>query len=106
MQMTRASGEEVQTYEQFQDRVEHSDGQATATEWRVGDEGSAADKTVAVNVPVEPSFAVLRYPAGEGHELQNYELGLFGLTPLAEISEAPAGTNAAVLRKGDVVLKL
>ncbi|MCI0674238.1 MAG: site-2 protease family protein [Phycisphaerales bacterium] len=107
MLMTRAAGADVQTYEQFQDRVERSDGQAIATEWRRGAESRlTAEKVVTVNVPVKPSFDVLRYPAGEGHELQNFELGLFGLTPLAEISEAPLGKNAAVLRKGDVVLKL
>jgi regulator of sigma E protease len=107
MRMTRAAGEDVQTYEQFQDRVERSNGQAIATEWRMADDSSStADQVVGVQVPVKPSFAVLRYPEGQGHELQNFELGLFGLTPLAEISETPSGKNAAVLKKGDVVLKL
>jgi len=107
MSIVSANSRPVTTYEQFQQVVRDSNGQPVRTVWQQHDkDGNPRDQSITADVQVLPAFSILRYPASESDELQNYEEGLLGLTPLVKLAEVSDGPNAAVLKEGDIVLRI
>jgi regulator of sigma E protease len=106
MRLVRANGEPIETFEAFERVVNRSEGEAIATEWRPDDPDEGAVGLISAIVSVRPRFQVMRYPAQASDEIQNFEIGLLGLTPLVRIEEVERGPNDAVLKPGDVVLRI
>jgi regulator of sigma E protease len=108
MRIVSAGGSPIETYEQLEYHVRRSGGRPVPTIWRATDEdGRAMGPEVACDLPVRPTFALLRYAAPIAASEQNVEIGLFGLTPLLMINEVNEGRrdNRDVLLAGDVILK-
>lgn len=107
MRMIKADGHSVQTFEQFQQQVRQSGGKPVETEWTALDkDGRPIGPIVRAVVAVRASYSIMRYPKDSADELQNFEKGLLGMTPLVKLDEIPKGENSAVLREGDVVLRI
>ncbi len=108
MRMVSVNGQPVHTFQQFEQLVRNSAGQALQTTWTMTDEhGKPAGSELQAFIPVKPSFDILRYADSDTNAVQNFELGLFGFTPLSQITDVPAHSqNAQVLRAGDVILRI
>src|SRR5690606_20646124 len=108
MRMVSVNGQPVHTFQQFEQLVRNSAGQALQTTLTMTDEhGKPAGSELQAFIPVKPSFDILRYADSDTNAVQNFELGLFGFTPLSQITDVPAHSqNAQVLRAGDVILRI
>jgi regulator of sigma E protease len=122
MQMVRANGREVQTYEQFQQIVERSEGIAVMTEWawprgsrRMTDEEAAAlvrsaeprpSLTRQAPLEVQPAYEIMRYARPMPSTVPNFESGLLGLVALPQVRKVLSEVNAQVLKPGDVILRV
>ncbi|MHC4217719.1 MAG: site-2 protease family protein [Planctomycetota bacterium] len=108
MMLVSAGGSLITTYEQLQEQVDRFDGEPVPSVWTAVDEsGQATGDEIACDLPVSPSFEILRYAAPIADVEQNVEVGLLGLTPLIEIKDVMEGRrdNRDVLAAGDVILR-
>ena len=107
MQMIRAGGQSVQTYEQFRQQVQDSEGKSIVTEWTaIGKDGAPSGPVVSATIPVEPAFGPLAYADDSGTDAQNAELGLLGMVPLAQVEDVLGSANVGILHPGDVILRV
>jgi regulator of sigma E protease len=106
MRLQQVDGHGVSTFEQLQEIVDGSDGNALTTLWTAVDEqGEPVGQSVTATLAAEPNFQNLRDPDAGPKAVKNYDTGLFGLTPLVEIIEVlPGSANKDLLFAGDVVL--
>lgn len=108
MRLVRVAGREIGTLEEAFELVKESGGEPLQTEWSALDgKGDPTGPVIQATLPVRPGFQALGYVETMPPEVANYEVGLFGVTPLPKIRKIAAGSqNAGVLRQGDVILKV
>jgi len=105
MRIIRAGGRDVQSYKQFQQVVDASNGSPITTEWvKLGSDGQPAGSPVRAELAVKPGFQIQRYAETKAENLPNFEYGLFGMVPLPRINKVMEGDNSEILRAGDVIL--
>ena len=89
------------TYEVLETAAAASNGSPLATRWNFSGIGE-----VDVALSAVPSWQPLVYTERPPQALVDYELGLFGLTPLVRIGRVPEASPAhGILLEGDVVLR-
>jgi regulator of sigma E protease len=109
MRLARVNGVDVQTYEQFDQQVDQSNGKPIVTEWVMEDQPgtNTATAPVQATLEVEPQLQLLRYPnPSTDKDSRNAEFGLLGLVPLASVRQVLDGPNKGILEEGDVVLRV
>ena len=108
MRMIAVAGNEITTYGQFSRLIARSDGRPVKTLWQREDpSGRLLGPQVSVDLESEPEYQVLAYHDPDPESVQQYEMGLVGLTPLVEISEVIKGSpNQDILQRGDVILRV
>jgi regulator of sigma E protease len=108
MMLVSAGRAPIETYEQLQHQVQRSGGEPLSTHWTFTDElGLPMGTGVTCELPVSPTYEILRYAAPIPDVEQNVEAGLLGLTPLVWILEVNSGRrdNVDLLQAGDVILR-
>jgi regulator of sigma E protease len=108
MVLVSAGDAPIETYEQLQHQVQRCGGEPLPTRWTFTDElGQPMGTEVTCELPVSPTYEMLRYAAPIPDVEQNVEAGLLGLTPLVRIIEVNSGRrdNLDLLQAGDVILR-
>ena len=100
-ELVSMAGRPVERWDELDPLVNAMKGAPVPTTWKLPD-GTLAEATVRV----EPAYQLLRGETDAAGAREAAQ-GLFGLVPLVAIREVAAGSqNAAVLRAGDVVLRM
>ena len=115
MKMLTANGNEMTSWQAFDQYVRVSGGKDVTTTWTAVDEdGNHLGSPIEATVPVEPRLQRVYFTANgsapsveDGSRVLDQAVALFGLAPMVEVSHFPPDSpNAGVLQPGDVLLRL
>ena len=99
------AGAPARTQDDLQSAMAASGGAPVASTWQFLERGGP--RTVHVMLRPLPMWPILIYADAPPDAPADYEVGFAGLTPLTLVSRVPAeATAAAVLREGDVILRV
>lgn len=108
MTLLRAADTPISTFEQFEDIVNQLDGEPVPTTWaRLDDNGQPSGPPISAPLPVRPQLPQLLKAERDPDSARDYEFGLFGLVPLAQIDWLdPESPNIGIVEPGDVILRI